>query len=163
MDKPTFTFEDFLADVDPACIGFAVDINRSLLGEGYKSKIELKANGFLVSYTHPRSKRSILNFIFRKKALMVRVYADHCGNYAAFLHDLPDSMEQAIRRASNCKRLLNPQDCNSRCPTGYDFEIRGNRYQKCRYSCFQFPVTPETMAILSDFINYERKERSDPS
>ena len=159
MDKPVFTFENFLADVSPEYREFAEGINAALLGEGYKYRIESKANGFLVSYSHPKTKRSILNFLFRKKGLYVRLYADHLAAYAGLLDRLPESMEKAIVKAPVCKRLINPEDCNPRCPMGYDFMIRGSRYQKCRYNCFLLEVTPESLPVLEEFIEEERKGR----
>ena len=126
MEKVVYTFENFLADVSPEAREFAEDIHGALLGEDYKCRVESKANGFLVSYAHPKTKRSILNFLFRKKRLHVRLYADHLGAYADLLDRLPEAMEQAIAKAPVCKRLIDPADCNSRCPMGYDFAIRVN-------------------------------------
>ena len=159
MEKPVYHFENFLADVSPEYRGFAENIHDALLGEGYKCRIESKANGFLVSYSYPKTKRSILNFLFRKKGLHVRLYADHLDAYAGLLERLPEAMEKAIMKAPVCKRLVNPGDCNSRCPMGYDFTIKGSRYQKCRYNCFLLAVTPESAPVLAEFIEEERRGR----
>ena len=159
MDKPTYAFEDFLADVHPLHRGFAQDIHDLLTGEGYKMKMERKANGFLVSYAHPKTRRSLLNFVFRKGALVTRIYADHLGAYGDFLDALPEAMEREVARATNCKRLIDPADCNSRCPMGYDFMIGERRYRKCRYSCFQFAVREESVPVLEGFIERERRAR----
>jgi len=159
MDKPTYQFSDFLADVRPDYHGFAEGIHASLLAAGYKMKMERKANGFLVSYAHPETRRSLLNFVFRKHALVVRIYADHLGGYMDFLRALPEAMEKEISRAPVCKRLIDPADCNSRCPMGYDFFVGETQYKKCRYSCFMFPVNPENIPVLEEFIALERKAR----
>jgi len=159
MEKAVFAFENFLADVSPAYCEFAETIHGELLGDGYRCRIESKANGFLVSYSHPQTKRSILNFLFRKGRLHVRLYADCLDGYAGLLDRLPGSMERAIAKAPVCKRLLDPAQCNSRCPMGYAFTIRGSRYQKCRYNCFLLEVTPESAPVLAALIGEERGGR----
>jgi hypothetical protein len=107
----------------------------------------------------------MLNFLFRKKALMLRIYPDGIGagsfeKYSALLDRLPESMEQEINKASLCKRLINPAECNPKCIMGYDFYIRKNHYQKCRYQCFQFAVNPGSMAVLQELIDTERTMRN---
>ena len=161
MEKQVLQFEDFLAEVPPDYRDFTVKIHESLLGEGYKFKIESKASGFFVSYSHPKTRRSLLNFLFRKQGLFARLYADHAGQYADFLDRLPEEMEQEIKKAPACKRLLNPEDCNPKCVQGYDFIVRENRYQKCRYGCFQFAVNTRSMPILAEFVELERNYRGD--
>jgi len=101
----------------------------------------------------------MVNFLFRKNGFLVRIYADHLGKYADFLNSLPEKMEKEIKKAPVCKRLIDPEDCNPKCITGYDFLIRDSRYQRCRYCCFQFSVNPEMVPVLSEFIENERKER----
>ena len=159
MEIIAYDFDNFLADVSPEYRGFAENIHGALLGEGYKCRVESKANGFLVSYSHPKTKRSILNFLFRKRGLYIRLYADNLVAYAGLLDRLPESMEKAIAKAPVCKRLIDPADCNSRCPMGYDFTIRGVRYQKCRYNCFLLEVAPESAPVLAELIEEERRGR----
>ncbi|MDR1955050.1 MAG: hypothetical protein LBP82_03770 [Candidatus Methanoplasma sp.] len=155
-EKGGHSFEDFLSKVGADRKGFVTDIHDSLTDERYKAKIELKASGFFVSYSHPETKRSILNFFFRKKGLMVRIYADNHGGYKELLNGLPDSMVKEIGKAPVCKRLIDPNDCNPKCITGYDFCIRDEHYQKCRYGCFEFIVADENIRMLSDLIENER-------
>jgi hypothetical protein len=159
MEKQEFTFRDFLADVNKDYRNFVNDIDKALTQEGYRIKVESKASGMFVSYSHPKTKRSMLNFLFRKKALVVRLYADNTGKYAGFINSLPESMEKEIAKSSVCKRLVNPADCNPKCAGGYDFSVRKNNYQKCRYSCFQFEVNQESIPVLLEFAELERNER----
>ena len=159
MEKVKYQFEDFLSEVGADDREFVCKIHESLLHDDYRIKIECKASGLFVSYSHTKSKRSIVNFLFRKNGLFVRVYADHLGKYADFLNILPERMEKEIRKAPVCKRLINPEDCNPKCITGYDFSIRDSRYQRCRYMCFQFAIHREAIPVLSKFIENERKER----
>ncbi len=159
MAKPEIAFEEFLSEVASEYREFASGINKSLSEDGYKQKIEQKATGYFVGYLHPKTRRSILNFLFRKKALQVRIYADYCGQYLDFFEKFSPEMEKCVIKALPCKRLINPADCNPKCVTGYDFYIGENRYKKCRYNCFQFEVTAETAPILAEFINNEQNCR----
>lgn len=159
MPKSEYQFVDFLANVNPDCKDAVVIIHDTLTGDGYKTKIESKSNGFFVSYSHPKTKRSMLNLLFRKKGLIARIYGDNIGKYPEFLDSLPENMEKEIGKAGTCKRLIDPQDCNPRCVKGYDFFVRGNRYQKCRYSCFQFTMSPESIPAITEFIEKERAAR----
>ena len=157
--KNELQFENFVSEVDQGYRKFVTKIHKSLLNDGYRVKIESKASGMFVSYSHPKTKRSLLNFLFRKEKFLLRIYADNCDKYTDFLDRLPEKMEKEIGRASVCKRLINPKDCNPKCITGYDFFIRGSRYQKCRYGCFQFEVNRESVPVLSEFVENERRER----
>jgi hypothetical protein len=101
-----------------------------------------------------------MNFLFRKGGLVVRVYADNCGKYADLLDRLPENMEKELAKAPVCKRLVNPDDCNPKCIMGYDFSVKKKRHQKCRYQCFRFEVTPESVPVLQELIDSERRERN---
>ena len=154
-----YRFEDFIAGVAPAYRKFVVNIHESLLRDSYNIKIESKISGMTASYAHPKTRRNVLSFFFRKANLLTRVYADNLAQYTGFLNRLPEKMEKEIAKASLCKRLVNPDECNPKCIKGYDFFVRKNHYQKCRYNCFQFEVNAESIPVLADFIENERKER----
>ena len=154
-----YQFEDFLNGVDPAHKKFVIKTHESLLKDSYKVKIESKANGMFVSYSHPKTKRSMLNFLFRKANLMTRLYADNFARYTDLINRLPEKMEKEIAKAPLCKQFINPDECNPKCIKGYDFFIGKNHYQKCRYNCFQFAVNSESIPVLVEFIESERKER----
>jgi len=154
-----YQFEDFLSEVDKAHRKFVQGVHDSFVRDSYKVKIESKVSGMFVSYSHPKTKRSIMNFLFRKAGLFTRLYADNFAKYTGLLNKLPEKMEKEITKASLCKRLINPDGCNPKCIKGYDFYIRKNHYQKCRYNCFEFAVTDESIPFLSDLIENERKER----
>ena len=155
MENHALQFEDFLLQIPAHAQGFAEGVHARLTGMGYRCKIESKPSGVLVSYGHPKSRRVILNFLARKKGVFTRIYGDNHAAYADFLRALPQGMEGDIRRAANCKRLRNPEDCNSRCPMGYDFFVGDTHYQKCRYSCFQFLATPESIPVIGEFVERE--------
>ena len=156
MEKAVYQFEDFLAQVDPNYKDFAVLIHEAFIADGYKIKVENKKTGFFVSYSHPKTKRSVLNFLFRKKGLIVRIYADNHYKYNDFINTLPQSMELEISKASACKRLVDPEACSPNCVMGFDFQMKGNHFQKCRYGCFQFVVTDESAPFITIFTEKER-------
>jgi len=160
MEKKQYQFEDFLLDVHPAYQPFVTQTHQTLLQAGYQIKIDMAKSGFLVSYFDKKTKRSLANFVFRKSGLVVRIYGEHVNNYLDVLETLPESMTKAIDKAPVCKRFLNPAACNSRCPMGYDFVLKGKQQQKCRYSGFMFPVNEESVPFIQAFLAREAKERA---
>ena len=159
MQKPVRTFEDFLLDVHPALQPFVTQTHASLLEAGYRVKIDMAKNGFLVSYQDAKTRRSLLNYVFRKANLVVRIYGERVGQYLPFMETLPPSMAEAIDKAPVCRRLVTPGACNARCPMGYDFTMRGKRHQKCRYTGFMFPLTGESAPYIKAFLAHEAAAR----
>ncbi len=157
--KETYTFDQFVATVSPEDLPFVMDLHNALEAQGYKTKIESAKSGYVVSYIHPKTKKTLFNYVFRKSGMLVRIYADNLAQYAAFLDTMPDSLAAAIGKAPHCKRLLNPADCNARCPMGYVFSLRGTAHQKCRYGAFLLPVTAESAAFLQALIEKEAAAR----
>ena len=113
MAKEAIGFERFLDTVEPAHQVFVSDLHAYMIENGCKAKIESKANGYFVSYS--RNKRSVFNFLFRKKGMMVRIYGENAGKYQGFLDTLPDEMAMAIQKAGICKRFMDPDVCNPKC------------------------------------------------
>ena len=159
MVKTEYQFEDFLANVSDECKDFVKQVHEMLSQDNYTVKIEQKASGFFVSYLQPKNKRSILNFLFRKKGLLIGIYGDNCNKYAELLDKLPENMVKQIDKGGVCKRLIDPTTCNSRCVMGYDFYVSDKHYQKCRNSCFYFGVDLEGIPLLIDIIKSESEER----
>lgn len=157
--KEEIPFEDFLITVDPKYQAFVFGLHEYMLENDCKTKIELKSSGHLVSYQHTPTKKVIVNFVFRKKGLIVRIYGDNVNKYLAFMEGLPVGMAKSIAKAPVCKRLVNPNDCNPKCSKGYDFNIGGEHFQKCRYNCFMFEVNDESNTYIKSFIENEIKER----
>jgi len=159
MEKEKYQFEDFLAEVDQEQKAAVTKIHKSMTESGYKYKVEKKALGFALSYKHPKTKRSICNMLFRKDGLRIRIYAESHIQYAAFIENLPEDMEAQVAKAVNCKRFLIPPECSDTCSAGYDISIRGNRYQKCRYSCFFFKANNDNLPIITELIELEKASR----
>ena len=160
MDRNDLNFEDFLASVDPAYHEFVTQKHTFLLENGCGMKMDLAKNGYLVSYSDT-CKRVLLNFVFRKSGLVTRIYGDHVNRYNDFLETLPDGMVKAIEKAMVCKRLIDMKKCNSRCRMGYDFTLKGARWQKCQYNCFIFPVNEENVPFINDFLMREWNARAE--
>ena len=158
MDKQKPDFESFLREVDYAHRGFIEQLNEMLIQNGCSLKVSTAKNGYLVSYSDS-SKKVILNFVFRKIGLIVRIYGDCLNEYLSFLSSLPDSMDKIIKKAPDCKRLLDLKDCNPKCRMGYSFVLEGVHFQKCRYNCFMLHVNGENNPFIQTFLENELESR----
>ena len=159
MPKETIPFENFLQDVSQENIGFIHEMHDYMLQNGCAYKIEAAKSGYVFSYLLPKTKKVILNYIFRKNGMVVRIYGDNIGKYADILKTLPDNMIKAIEKAPVCKRLVDPDKCNSRCPMGNIFELNGKEYKNCRYNSFMFEVKKENHNAIRNFVEKERENR----
>ena len=150
-------YEDFLLEVSPDLIGFVNEMNDFLLNNDCKIEIKSAKNGYVVSYSY--NKRVVFNYVFRKSGMLIRIYADNISKYTDFLETLPESMLKEIEKASVCKRLIDPAKCNSRCPMGLDFTLKGTHYQKCRYG-LMFKMNSESTTFIRTFVENEVRERN---
>ncbi len=160
MSKEKIAFESFLTDVTPENLEFVNMTHDFLLKNGCTCKIELAKSGYVVSYLLAKTKKVILNYVFRKSGLIVRIYADNINGYLDILKTLPDNMVKAIEKAPVCKRLVDPTKCNSRCNMGYVFDLNGTNYQKCRFNSFMFEVKDENFKAITAFIEDELRCRT---
>jgi hypothetical protein len=126
-----------------------------LAAAGCKCVIKSAKSGFVVSYILPDTKRTLANFVQRKTGVKLRIYAEHVGEYQSFLDTLPEKMKKEIQKASVCKRLLNPDDCNPKCIMGYSFSLDGEAYQKCRYMAFMPTISDENNPHIKGFLEHE--------
>ena len=152
-------FEDFLMNVEPQYQGFAIQTHGYMLENDCKLKMMLAKNGYVVSYLFGKKKRVVLNFVFRKSGLVARIYGDSVGQYIDFLETLPETMIKSIEKAPNCKRFENPPRCSEKCG-GYVFAIKGTQHAKCRYNCFLFQVSEESIPFITAFFEKELEFRS---
>ena len=148
-----YQFNDFMKAVKPQDKEFVQSIHDTLVGDGYKTKIENKATGMFIAYSHPRTKRAFANLFFRKSGLQARVYAEGHKSYLDFISKLSEEIEQRIAKQKTC------DSCAPTCTKGYKFSIRGNDYCKCRYGCFHFEVTNATKPIIANLIKLEKETR----
>lgn len=141
-----YTFHDFLDSVDGENKNFVSGLHEELTELGCKIDVKLAKSGYVVSYL--LNKKTIANYVFRKKGLIVRIYAGHIAEYMEILDTLPDEMLQAIREGSECKRLVDPSTCNQRCSMGYEFILKGEPLQRCRNNAFMFLLTEESRPFV---------------
>ena len=161
MPNPVIPFSDFLTSAGPEHAEFINRLHAYLQEHDCAAKIKTAASGYVVSYVHKPSKRTVMNYVFRKRMPMLRVYADYAQAYADILAQWPDSMKDAIRAGGDCKRLSDPTACNSRCLIGFDFMLDGERQQKCRcHMGFTFFLSDETKPHLWDIMQREIQART---
>ena len=108
-----------------------------------------------MSYVLNSSKRSLATFLSRKTGMKLRIYPEHIQEYQGFLDTLPEKAKKEIKKASVCKRLINPNDCNPKCVMGYTFALDGEQYQKCRYMAFQPTLSEENNPYIMQFLENE--------
>ena len=160
MPKQVISFSDFLNLAEASYEAPINTLHNYLQENDCIWKIREAASGYVVSYIHKPTKRTVANFLFRKKVLMLRVYADNILSYEDKVLNWPSSMKDIIRQGGNCSRLSDPNACNSRCLKGFDFMLEGERQQKCRcHMAFTFPLEEETNPHLLEIMQDEIKAR----
>jgi len=160
MAKEKFSIEQFLETVDTGYQAFIQNLHNYLTDNGCKVTVEKKKSGFFASYKYVKLKRSIVNLLFRKKRLIVRIYGENVNKYLDFMNTLPEEMVQSIEEATVCKRLIDPEACSPTCPKGYDFSMGNKHFQVCRYGAFEFPITNKNNSYIKSFVEKEIKERT---
>ena len=158
MAQEKISYEQFLEAVDTGQFAFVQDLHNYMLDNGCKATYEEKKTGLLGAYKHTKTKKSVINVLLKKQGLLVRIYGENTGGYPDFLNTLPDEMVKSIEKAGECKRLVH-NTCSPKC-TGYDFTIKDEHFQKCKYNCFEFLVTKESEAFIKVFVENEIKERT---
>lgn len=134
-------FNDFITSVPAENQAFVQELHNELMALDCCIEIKTAKSGYMVSYLY--NKKTVANYVFRKKGMLVRIYGVHVNDYETLLETLPEEMVRAIETAPVCKRLVDPAACNPRCSMGYDFWLNGNHYQKCRNGAFMFLVSPQ--------------------
>ncbi len=148
-------FELFMETVDGRFRGFVNQINGYLTENGCKCDVKLQKSGYVVSYVLNDSKRTLATFVSRKTGMKLRIYPEHIREYQSFLDTLPEKVKKEIKKASICKRLVNPADCNPKCVMGYTFALDGEQYQKCRYLRSQRALSEENNPYIKQFLEKE--------
>ena len=67
--------------------------------------IKSAKSGFVTSYNSPKNGKALLNYVFRKTGVKMRIYAAGIGEYTEILADFPDNMKKDIVNAGECKEL----------------------------------------------------------
>ena len=95
-------------------------IHAELSKMGFAEDIKEAKSGPVLSYI--KDKKVLLNYVYRKSGIKVRLYAAGIAAYEDCLAVLPDSMKAELKKATDCKKL-NGLTCTPTCPGGY-----GDRY-----------------------------------
>lgn len=159
MEKQTVEFDSFLDSVAPDLREFVSEIDGYLTANGCVAALQEKRSGFFVSYAYGKPGKSAVNFLFRKKGLIIRIYGGHVNKYAQLIDTLPEEMIASIKKAPVCKRMIDPTTCNQKCAMGNDFFIKGEHMQKCRNNCFMFDVSPQNNPYIKAFVEHEIQQR----
>lgn len=154
-------FNAFIETVEEHFRSFVSQINKYLTENGCKCDIKLQKSGYVTSYVLSSTKRTLATFISRKTGMRLRIYPEHIQEYQSFLSTLPENVKKEIKKASVCKRLIDPNDCNPKCMMGYTFVLDGERYQKCRYMAFQPTLSEENNPYIKQFLEKELQSAAD--
>ncbi len=147
-------FTLFLNEVPANLQEFVLELDNYLLGKGCKRKIEPAKNGFVTTYILPDSGKSLLNYVFRKTGVKMRIYAKGIGAYDAILSDFPDKMKKGIIKAGDCKKLVGGT-CSPTCPGGYTFTMDKVEYKKCRSMAFLHKLDEDSAKYILKLIKSE--------
>ncbi len=155
VETKVLGFEEFITDVEPQYQNEISALHHELLKQNCKTKYEEAKSGFVVSYIDAKSKKVLFNYVFRKKGLLARIYGNNIDKYTDLLQTLPPEMRKEIAVAPDCKRLIDPESCSSKCAMGYSFTMDGVDYKKCRFNSFMHEVTAETFPYIKSFVENE--------
>ena len=147
-------FEDFLGAVPPEMQPIVLEINDFLTQKGCKREIKEAKNGHAVSYKRQDTGKSLLNYVFRKSGVKIRIYASQVSEYEAFLDTLSDELKKGIQKAGDCKKL-NGQNCSPSCLGGYEFKMDGVVYKKCKNTAFMFDFNEKNTDFIYVFLKNE--------
>lgn len=162
MEKTNQKYMDFLATVAPENQEFVNTMHDFFMDNNCTVEIKTAKNGYMISYKYKPTKKAVMNYVFRKKGMLVRIYASNISKYDSFLDTVSDDMKKDIKKAGPCKRLLDPTACSPNCTMGYVFNMDGENYQSCRYGAFFFLVDEESKPFIRGFIENEIGELEKP-
>lgn len=152
-------YEEFYETLTPDMKEFIGQLHELFMENGCTVDVELKKSGYVVSYRDGVANKILVNYVSRKKGMLARIYADNTARYPDFIDTLPLKMKKEIEKAPICKRLHDPEACNSKCSMGYIFDMDGKEYKKCRFNSFMFLMEPEAAPFIKDFLEKEVKNR----
>lgn len=155
MAKEVLKFEDFISNSDPLHSTFFEQVNGMMVEKGYKIIVESKKTGYGLTYKDAKSKKSIMNFVKRKKGVYMRIYGKNTKAYMQLFDTLPESMKAEIKKGNDCKRFIDDDACSSRCVKGTEIMMDGILYGKCRYDALFFFLEPEKYEPLKEILSNE--------
>ena len=151
------TFMLFLNDIPTESQGFVLELDKYLTSKGSKRTIKFAKSGFVTSYTSPVTGKALLNYVFRKTGVKMRIYAQSIGEHSDILSGLPENMKSDIKKSGDCKKL-NGLNCSSTCSGGYKFTMDGEEFKKCKNMAFFHSLTEENYDAIKKLIRSELGE-----
>ena len=79
--KKNIDFSEFMTAVSQENHAFIVNLHQELLHQGYR--IHIKGQVHVAAYV--LHNKTIANYIFRKKGMLIRIYGAHVNEYEAVL------------------------------------------------------------------------------
>ncbi|MCR5230920.1 MAG: hypothetical protein K6D03_12420 [Solobacterium sp.] len=131
-------------------------IHAELSAMGFTEEIKEAKSGPVLSYM--KDKKVLLNYVYRKSGIKVRLYAAGTAACEDCLAVLPDSMKAELKKAADCKKL-NGQPCTPACPGGYTYTLDGELLKKCRSMAFLMTLNQKTAEYIHSLILHEAEER----
>ena len=132
------------------------NIHAELSAMGFAEEIKEAKSGPILSYM--KDKKVLLNYVYRKNGIKVRLYAAGIAAYEDCLAMLPDSMKAELKKATDCKKL-NGLTCTPTCPGGYTYTLDGELLKKCRSMAFLMTLNQKTAEYIQTLILREARER----
>lgn len=147
-------FIHFLQDIPAEYQNFVLELDEYLIARGSKRTIKAAKSGFVTSYSSPASGRALLNYVFRKSGVKMRIYAEHICEHPEVLNCLQDNMKSDIKKAGDCKKLTGLA-CTPTCTAGYTFVMDGEEYRKCKNMAFFHSMTDGNIEHILKLIKAE--------
>ena len=144
----------FLNDVPTDMQDFVLNVDNFLIEKKCKREIKTAKSGFVTSYIKSNTGKTLLNYVFRKTGVKMRIYASGVKNYDVILNEFPEPMKKEIRKASDCKKLTG-STCSPTCPGGYTFTMDGVEYNKCRSMAFFHNLNQENSEYILKLLQSE--------
>ena len=81
------TYDDFLKTVEADNLAFVNEVHKLFMDNGCKLEIKEAKQGYVVTYVYMKDKKRIalMNYVFRKSGMLVRIYARHVHMYQTLL------------------------------------------------------------------------------
>lgn len=150
-------YEDFLQTVAEYNVDFVNTMHSFFMDNHCKVEVKEAKQGYVVSYNYMKDKKKIalMNYVFRKSGMMVRIYARHISMFQNILDSFPKAMKKDMLKAGDCKRLNGISECSPTCTAGYDYMLDGANYKKCKNSAFFWIVNKDSQEYIEQLIRKE--------
>ncbi len=129
MAKEKGSFKEFLSAVAPEYQAFVKKLDNKLMEQGCETRHQRSEKRL---YRFISTKKTVMNWVFRKSGILARIYGDNAGRYEDIIASLPADMQKKMTTSRDCKRLIDPNACSDTCVKGFVYTLNGNAHKKCR-------------------------------